>query len=78
MTMPRGRTPLYADDFQIKVLVSENPHRAGSGRYARWHLYRDGMTVKEAIEAGLNSSNLRFSVLDGHIAIERAESNAPR
>ena len=65
----RGRGPLYASDATITVLVEENPHRVGSGRYRRWSKYRTGMTVAEALKAGLNRANLRWSVLDGHISI---------
>jgi hypothetical protein len=65
----RGRAPNYAADAKIKLLVKDNPHRAGTGRFKRWPKYKSGMTVSEAIKAGLTYQNLRFSVLDGHIAI---------
>ena len=65
----RGHGPLYPSDARITVLVEENPHRVGSGRYRRWSKYRTGMTVAEALKAGLNRANLRWSVLDGHISI---------
>ena len=56
----------------ITVLVEESPHRVGSDRYKRWPKYPTGMTVAEALKAGFNYANLRFSVADGHIAIPLA------
>ena len=35
------------------VMVAENPKRPGSTSAARFGKYRDGMTVKEALDAGL-------------------------
>jgi hypothetical protein len=43
-TKAKGRRP--APDQKIKLLVTENPHKAGSGRHQRWPLYQDGMTVR--------------------------------
>jgi hypothetical protein len=54
---------------KIQLLVKENPHREGSGRWKRWSLYKDGMTVQAALEAGLNKNNLRYRILDSHIKI---------
>jgi hypothetical protein len=54
---------------KIQLIVKENPHREGSGRWKRWSLYKDGMTIQAALEAGLNKNNLRYSILDGHIKI---------
>jgi len=65
----RGPKPKFAADAKIKLLVKENPHNEGSGRYKRWLKYKDGMTVAEAIKAGLKYVNLRYSVSDGHIKI---------
>jgi hypothetical protein len=65
----RGRKPNLDPDQKIKLLVDENPHRAGSGRHKRWPKYKDGMTVAQAIAAGLNYANIHYSVKDGHIKI---------
>jgi hypothetical protein len=54
---------------RIHLLVKDNPHREGSGRFKRWRLYREGMSVGDALKAGLNSGNLYHSVKDGHIKI---------
>lgn len=61
-----------SDDDKIKLLVEENPHRQGSGRYKRWSKYKDGMTVAAAIKAGLNLGNIHHSVEDGHIKIVKS------
>lgn len=39
----------WKGDFQsvIRLQVQENPKRIGSKAYARFQLYRDGMTVEE-------------------------------
>ena len=54
-TMPHGREfrPPYEPDDVIYVMVAENPKRPGSTSAARFGKYRDGMTVKEALDAGL-------------------------
>lgn len=65
----RGRPGKFASDATIKFLVKENPHRPGTGRFKRWTKYKAGMTVAEALKAGLNYGNLHHSVKDKHISI---------
>lgn len=63
------RSGTINENARIKLLVKENPHREGTGRYARWKKYKENMTVGAALKAGLNRNNIRFSVEDGHIKI---------
>lgn len=65
----RGRQSQFALDARIKMLVKDNPHRPGTGRFKRWAKYKNNMTVAEALKAGFNADNLRYSVADGHIKI---------
>ena len=71
--MQKGRPPRFASDAKIKLLIDKNPHREGSNRFKHWSLYRDGMTVEEAIASGLNYGDLRHGVADKHIAITAAD-----
>ena len=64
-----GRSSNFKPDQTIKILAKENPHREGTGRFKRWSKYKEGMTVAQALKAGFNSANLRYSVEDGHIKI---------
>jgi hypothetical protein len=49
---PPLRTAKYSDTAKIKLLVKENPCRAGSVSYEKFAKFRDGMTVGEFIKAG--------------------------
>lgn len=53
----------------IKIIAKENPHRTGSGRFNRWKKYKEGMTVGQALKAGLNAGNIHHSIEDGHIKL---------
>lgn len=50
-TGKRGPPPVHADDDVISVMCGKNPKRPGSSAHERFSLYRDGMTVKEYLEA---------------------------
>ena len=47
-----SRTRMLETDI-ITVMVSENPKRPGDKPYEWFKLYRDGMTVKDAMDAGI-------------------------
>lgn len=64
----RGPAPEYADTMVISVLVA-NPKRAGSQAFARFAGYKDGMTVGDAIEAGLRRDDFRWDTKHGYITI---------
>ncbi len=65
----KGRKSKYAPTDKIKLLVKDNPHRAGTGRFKRWSKYKNGMTVQAALDAGLELVNIHYSELDGHISV---------
>lgn len=58
---------------------AENSPKKGEGTKARWALYTDGMTVTEALAAGLTRSNIRKDRRAGFVTItnpEKAEAPA--
>lgn len=56
----RGRAPAWPLETKIKVLVSENPKRAGSSSFDRFALYGKGTTVGAFLEAGGTSADLHW------------------
>jgi Protein of unknown function (DUF2786) len=64
----RGPAPTYRDDQTIVVLVS-NPKRPGTQAFARYAHYKTGMTIAEALAAGLRRDDFRWDVFHGHIQI---------
>jgi hypothetical protein len=67
-TKNNGRT-VYADDMKITVLVENNPQRQGSKSHSMHEKYHNGMTVKEAMEAGINKSHIIHGVRKGFISL---------
>jgi len=59
----------FKDDQVITLLVDHNPKRPGSASHARFENYEDGMTVKEALTAGLISGDLSWDVAHEFIEI---------
>jgi hypothetical protein len=64
------RAPKFAKDAVITLLVQENPKRAGSASHARFENYKSGMTVEQALAAGLISGDFTHDVAHGFIRIE--------
>jgi hypothetical protein len=56
-----------ADALRITMLVQENPKRGASAE--RFALYKDGMTVAQALEAGVQRADLRWDLAHGWISI---------
>lgn len=54
---------------KIKVLAKENPRREGSQGHATFAVYKNGMTVGEAIEAGADAGYIRSDVNRGYISL---------
>jgi hypothetical protein len=48
----------FAPDAKITLLVKENPKRKDTKEHKRFAQYRNGMTVAQAYEAGMNALNL--------------------
>jgi hypothetical protein len=62
-------TGKFAADSKIKVLVEANPKREGSESYKRFALYKDGMTVEEALTKGLTRPDLAWDTKHQFISI---------
>lgn len=56
----RGRLPTYGDDAKIKLLVKENPKKAGAAE--RFALYKNGMTLGEYFAAGGKRADINWDV----------------
>lgn len=58
------------NDATIRVLAEENPRRKGTKAHERFELFKDGMTVKEYLDAGGTRLAIRTNVEKGHIELE--------
>jgi hypothetical protein len=65
----RGPKAEYGDAQVISLLVA-NPKRKGSLAFKRYANYVDGMTVREALDAGLTREDFRWDTRHGHISIK--------
>lgn len=63
---PKGRFGLTD---VVKLKKGENPYRAGTKCHAWWGLYRDGMTVEAAIEAGVPRHHIRWDQTQEYVKI---------
>ena len=59
-----------ADSRKITVLV-KNPKRPGTNRYARFALYRDGMTVDSSVKAGGRRHDIETDTTRKFIRVSR-------
>lgn len=55
---PAPRQYKHADTAVITVLSASNPKKAGTASYDRFALYRTGMTVAQALTAGVTRADL--------------------
>lgn len=60
----------FRDDQKIRVLVKENPKRKGTGGAKRFALYRSGMTVAAALEAGVTRADLNWDAAHKFIEVK--------
>lgn len=63
----------YADDYVITLLVATNPKRLSTESGRRFALYQSGMTVKQALEAGIQRGDLSWDTKHGFVAITPAD-----
>lgn len=63
-----GGSKWKADQI-ITLLVDYNPKRASSESHARFENYEDGMSVEEALEAGLTNGDLNWDTAHDFIKI---------
>ncbi len=60
----------FGTDKEGNAYSADNSPKKGEGTKERWAKYRDGMTLSEAIAAGLTRSNVRKDRRAGFITIE--------
>lgn len=69
----RAKKELDANDPFMKQTITlkrlENPKRAGSKAFARFALYRDGMTVLDFVKAGGTRGDINWDVAHSHIEL---------
>ncbi len=67
----RGKGIEVTNDHRITLLVNENPKRgAAAERFAR---YINGMSVEDAISAGITKSDIRWDVAHEYVQLEAAQ-----
>lgn len=57
--------------YRIRVVVPSNPKQVGSASRARFDLYKDGMTVSDAYDAGVRREDVRWDLAHGFIELYR-------
>ena len=67
---PAGKSKRFADDQVITVLAEKNPKRNGSKCYDRFNLYKNGITVKQYVEAGGKRDDIRWDSERGYIQVQ--------
>jgi hypothetical protein len=65
-------TRLYPPDAKVKLVVKENPKRKGGKSHARFAKYRDGMTIEQALKAGVTAQDLKYDESKKFIQITRS------
>lgn len=65
---PKDASKIYGPDH--------NPKRSGSAGHARFALYKDGMTVREAIDAGIWAADITWDKDKGFIKVEGGTAKA--
>jgi antitoxin component of MazEF toxin-antitoxin module len=62
---------LIDEACRISILTKTNPKQPGSASRARFDLYRDGMTVGDAYDAGVRREDVRWDLAHGFIELHR-------
>jgi len=65
---PSGNSK-FSPDAKITVLAEKNPKREGGEAHKRFELYRNGMTVAKALEAGVLRMDLSWDTRHSFISI---------
>lgn len=63
----------FGTDAEGNAYSAENSPKKGEATKERWGKYVDGMTLEEALAAGLTRSNVRKDRRAGFITIEHVE-----
>lgn len=59
------------DSRKITVLVEENPKKKGSEAHKRFGKYKTGMTVTEALAAGVKSLDIAYDAKKKFISLSK-------
>jgi hypothetical protein len=70
--LSKDATINFGTDGEGKPYSAENSPKKGDATKARWAVYRDGMTVQEALDGGLTPSNIRRDRRAGFITVTPA------
>lgn len=62
-------SPNFPSDGVISLRVESNPKRKGSKSFDRFAHYKNGMTVEQAIKAGVLFADLKWDSEHGFIAV---------
>lgn len=65
----KGRKPKFLDTGKIKINVKDNPFRKGTKSEKWFNNYKNGMTVRAAIEAGTPRHHINWDVTLGNITV---------
>lgn len=65
----RGRKSVWGDDQVITLLVKQNPKKPGSAAHGRFAKYKTGMTVMQALRAGVTTEDLTWDTKKAFIRI---------
>lgn len=69
-TTRRSVTPASRDDPRVIRQVQPNPKKKGSASWDRYALYQEGMTVTQALAAGLKRADINWDAERGFITLE--------
>jgi len=73
MTEEKTKKARIKDEAVIKILADKNPKRGKSAE--RFALYKDGMTVKEAKEAGVTAADITYDTNKEFISVTEPEAS---
>lgn len=76
MSEASPRAPKIPDNAVITITTEEgkNPKRVDTPSYARFALYKDGMTVAKAKEKGVRAADISYDMAKGFISVDNSES----
>ena len=65
----RGARTKYDSSMKI-TKVQSNPKREGSAAHKRYNLYKVGMTIADALKAGVITADINWDVKQGFIEVK--------
>lgn len=67
---PSAPVGINENESTISFVLKPNPKMKGSKVYTRYAKYKKGMTIREALDAGITLPDLRWDVDRGYINID--------